>query len=249
MVTFPDLVFSDLDSVRDLGQFLARARSINDDGVLLQHVGSALATYVPLLTVGELGLSLTSKNDDAATESEPAQDTLLIMGMRVSGLAGTLTGFSTETATGTRAGQPSSGVYAIGDITDRTARAQESPDKTVLIPAPPAQRPAVWASRVPPRSGWEVVADIPSETLEQDASAAITAVAEALPASPGGAVVLTVRERIWASDSTTKEIPLGAAVALKTLGFLSPEEPVRHARAGLWQRLSTSRGHVLVYRR
>ena len=52
----------------------------------------------------------------------------------------------------------------------------------------------------------------------------------------------------WITKAAGGHYP-DAAVALKTLGFLSPEEPVRHARAGLWQRLSTSRGHVLVYRR
>ncbi|MGY5318882.1 hypothetical protein ACXA45_06530 [Neomicrococcus lactis] len=234
---FPNLEFIDSESVRDLGQFLARARSINDDGVILQTVGTALATYVPLLSVGNFGLQLLGKNDDAASAGEQPTDAMLLLGMRVSRLA--------------RDHESQIGVYSIGDITDRTARLDDpvSAGAAPVIPAPPAEKVASWARHVPPRSGWELVAEFSSEEIEEHASQAIEAVAKALPANPGGAVVQTVRERIWTSRLEQTSLALGAAIAMKTLGFLTPGEPVRHTRTGAWQRLSASKGHVLVFAR
>ena len=237
-MSFPDLQFTDSESLRDLGQFLARARSINDDGVLLQTAGAALAVYVPLLEVGELGLPLSGNYDDAAPDRDQPADALLILGMRVSRLAAQYAG--------------NVGVFNIGDVTDRTAHLADtsiSTSESLLIPAPPAERPAKWSRLVPPRSGWELQAEISAEEMENYAASAIAAVAEALPENPGGAVVLTVRSRIWASLMESNGLPLGTAVALKTLGFLTPGEAVRRTAVGRWNRLSTRKGHVLVYQR
>jgi hypothetical protein len=69
----------------------------------------------------------------------------------------------------------------------------------------------------------------------------------AVPEAVGGHLVTQVRVAVWG-----RELPMlpgvaaGAAYAADALGFLEAQEPVAVRTAGLWWRLSTSRGHVLV---
>lgn len=49
------LVFDDYTSVTDLANFISRAKTVEDDAVLLMARGAALAVYVPVLVPADLG--------------------------------------------------------------------------------------------------------------------------------------------------------------------------------------------------
>lgn len=104
-----------------------------------------------------------------------------------------------------------------------------------------------WAGISPPRSGWADAGSLPASTLAARAQWGITAVAESIPQNPGEDAVRTVRAAVWgAPDESLQGLPLGVAFAAFTLGFIVGDE-VAHARsAGVWTRLSLSRGHIIV---
>ncbi|WP_309079854.1 hypothetical protein [Zhihengliuella sp.] len=137
-------------------------------------------------------------------------------------------------------------VFPLGAVTDRLARM--SPLDTVLQ-LPPAETPASWAGVLPPIGSWEDLGEYDAEALRAVAESGMRAVAEALPANSGRPVVASVRSRVWAAPCELKpvpELPAGAAFAAQTLGFLPPAGPVKVLRSGLWHRLSTAAGQVLV---
>ncbi len=75
----------------------------------------------------------------------------------------------------------------------------------------------------------------------------ITTVAEALPQNPGEDAVRAVRASVWGvPDEDLGGLPLGAAFAAFTLGFIVGEEEAPVRTSGPWTRVSLLRGHVIV---
>lgn len=112
----------------------------------------------------------------------------------------------------------------------------ELPDTTVTV---------AWAGVLPPHAGWEPVGVIDAASLSLAAEQGVTRIAEALPEQPGEAVVRTVRASVWGME-IVPGLPASAAFAAEALGFLRDEAHVRLSRTLTWNRLSTSRGHVMV---
>jgi hypothetical protein len=130
-------------------------------------------------------------------------------------------------------------------LSDRLAAS--APDDLEL-PIPPTRAvDAGWAGISPPRSGWELRTALDPADLSRAARAGIDEIAMAVPEAVGGHLVTQVRAAVWGRDlPTLAGVAAGAAYAADALGFLEQHEPVSVRTAGLWWRLSTSRGHVLV---
>jgi hypothetical protein len=130
-------------------------------------------------------------------------------------------------------------------LSDRLAAS--APDDLEL-PIPPTRAvDAGWAGISPPRSGWELRTALDPADLSRAARAGIDEIAMAVPEAVGGHLVTQVRAAVWGRDlPTLAGVAAGAAYAADALGFLELQEPVAVRTAGLWWRLSTSRGHVLV---
>lgn len=215
---YKTLPLADADTMSDLRTFLTRARTIEDGQVRLQAVRTALAVYVPVLA------------QDAIAAATPT-----VLGLRVAQLA-------TSEADGFEA------VYELGALTDRLARADES---ETTLPLPPAESRAAWAGITPPLTGWEELGQYDDDELRGQAESGMRSVAEAVPASVGRPVLATVRGRIWSAAVTGTgprdvELPLGAAFAAHTLGFLRPGGSSRIFGQGRWLRLSSAGGHTLI---
>ncbi|MDN6201718.1 MAG: hypothetical protein L0I99_05910 [Micrococcaceae bacterium] len=212
------LLFADADTMTDLRTFLTRARTVEDGQVRLQAVGTALAVYVPVLA------------QEAIAAATPT-----VLGLRVARLA-------SPEADGFEA------VHELGALTDRLARVDEFETTLAL---PPAESRAAWAGITPPLAGWEELGAYADDELRAQAETGMRSVAEAVPASVGRPVLDTVRGRIWSAPVTGTgphdvELPLGAAIAAHTLGFLRPGGPSRVFRQGRWLRLSSAGGHTLI---
>ncbi|WES65271.1 hypothetical protein P0L94_04170 [Microbacter sp. GSS18] len=125
-------------------------------------------------------------------------------------------------------------------------RADDDPAAVVL---PEASVSAGWAGVAPPKAGWEPAGMVASSLLAERAQHGVSAVAEAMPDSPGEDVVRQVRASIWgAPDAALDDLPLGAAFAAYALGFLAGDESARVLTAASWTRITLQRGHVLVRR-
>ncbi|WP_417220944.1 hypothetical protein [Arthrobacter sp.] len=214
----PDaLQLADPETMSDLRTFLARARTVEDGQARLQVVGAALAIYVPVLAQEAIGSTVPT-----------------VLGLRVAKLAD-------ATADGLVA------VYELGALTDRLARAGEM---DTALPLPPAESRAAWAGITPPLSGWEARGEYDDGALSAEAEAGMHAVAEALPPNAGRPVLDTVRGRIWSAPCQNGpadvDLPLGAAFAAESLGFLRPGARSQLFGQGRWLRLSSSGGHTLV---
>lgn len=214
----PDaLQLADPETMSDLRTFLARARTVEDGQARLQVVGAALAVYVPVLAQEAIGSTVPT-----------------VLGLRVAKL-------SSSTADGFVA------VYELGALTDRLARVG---DADTSLPLPPAESRAAWAGITPPLAGWETLGEYDDDALAAEAEAGMHAVAEALPPNAGRPVLETVRGRIWSAacqaGADDVNLPLGAAFAAESLGFLRPGARSRLYGQGRWQRLTSSGGHTLV---
>ncbi len=111
-----------------------------------------------------------------------------------------------------------------------------------------------WAGVTPPKSGWLFLGEATASAFENAAREGINAVATAIPAGTGEQLVQKVRTEVWGEPVADLApelglVPSGAAFAGVSLGFFTPDEPVRLFETGAWLRLSTSRGHILVRRR
>lgn len=131
----------------------------------------------------------------------------------------------------------------ISAVLDRLARAGEN---DVELPLPPVTVTESWAGVGAPRTGWEPVATLPDAELRRAAEAGITEIAAIIPDKPGALIVNNARATVWGRELPgAAGLPLGAAFAALTLGFLADGEQQLY-RAGRWFRLSGSRGHVLA---
>lgn len=115
----------------------------------------------------------------------------------------------------------------------------------LMLELPDTSVTAAWAGVLPPVSGWEPAGVIDGPSLTAVANQGIERVAEALPESPGDAVVRKVRESVWGAE-IAPGVPAAAAFAAEVMGFLTEESSVRVARSMTWMRFDTSRGQVLV---
>jgi hypothetical protein len=128
-------------------------------------------------------------------------------------------------------------------VLDRLARAGEH---DVELPLPPVTVTESWAGVGAPRTGWEFVGALPDPALRLAAEAGITDVAAIMPDKPGALIVNNARAAVWGRELPgAAGLPLGAAFAALTLGFLADGEQQLY-RSGRWFRLSGTRGHVLA---
>ena len=131
----------------------------------------------------------------------------------------------------------------ISAVLDRLARAGEN---DVELPLPPVTVTESWAGVGAPRTGWEAVATLQDAALRRSAEAGITEIAAIIPDKPGALIVNNARAAVWGRELPgAGGLPLGAAFAALTLGFLADGEQQLY-RAGRWFRLSGARGHVLA---
>jgi hypothetical protein len=112
---------------------------------------------------------------------------------------------------------------------------------------PPMVVQSPLGAMTPPRGGWETVGSLEASVLVDAARAGIAEVARGAAAGVGGAAVTDLRHRVWSRlTETVPPVPMGAAFAAYTLGFLEPAGRCAVAAHGRWTRLSSPHGHVLV---
>lgn len=122
-----------------------------------------------------------------------------------------------------------------------------SDDSAAQLQLPDTALSPAWAGVSPPRAGWRQTANIAASVLASRAQWGIAAVAEALPQNPGEDAVRAVRATVWGPpDDALAGLPLGAAFAAFTLGFIVGEENAAVRTSGAWTRVSLRRGHVIV---
>lgn len=129
-------------------------------------------------------------------------------------------------------------------MADRFARLRGS----VQVPVPPGSATeATWAGISPPRSGWQAVGAASPDLLLAAVRQGVEEVTAGAPEGAGAAAVARLRALVWGRELPGVEgVPAGAAYAAQALGFVGPDEPVALHAAGVWRRLTTSRGHVLA---
>lgn len=110
---------------------------------------------------------------------------------------------------------------------------------------PEAEITAAWAGVLPPVSGWRAVAAIDAASLAAVAAEGMRRIAEALPDSPGDAVVRRVRREVWGAEMAPG-LPAAAAFAVEAMGFLGGDGPARLSETSTWRRIATSLGEVVV---
>ncbi|GAA3586830.1 hypothetical protein GCM10022198_07980 [Klugiella xanthotipulae] len=167
---------------------------------------------------------------------------------------------------GIRAGEVSDSVVSVRAVLDRLARTSgpwgegqgdDGGDGGIRVPLPVVPATASWAGVTPPRGGWEHVGSISEVDLRVAAEAGIAEVATAIPGGMGEILVRKARSEVWGRPLPQHPaLPAGAAFAAESLGFIPPALPGSlvgavggHAEvftSGAWQRVSLSRGHVVV---
>lgn len=203
----------------DLATYVARARRLDPGGAMrLVASGQSLAAYVSPVH-GSGGPT--------------------VLGLRVLALA--------EPA------DVDTTVY-LAAVTDRLARVAPGGSPTadvVPLALPPVQvSDAGWAGMSPPRGGWEPVGALTRATLDAAARQGAAQIAAGAPEGSGASAVARLRALVWAREVPgVPGLPAGAAFVAEALGFLraaSEPDDVALLAHGVWRRLSTSRGHVLV---
>jgi len=211
----------DSRSLGDLQVFLSRAGRVDDGSVRLVAGSGVLAVYVAVFYPAGL-------LDESPT----------ILGLRTFALTDR-DAFDV--------------VVPVRSLLDRLSRLQSAlvdPSAPVNVGLPMQVNTVTWAAISPPRGGWVNVAEFSSKTLDSVARAGIDEIATAIPEGAGEQIVHRVRSEVWSRPIDGLEyVPAGAGFAALSLGFLDDGEPARIYETGLWTRLSTLRGHVLVKRR
>ncbi len=108
-----------------------------------------------------------------------------------------------------------------------------------------------WAGVLPPRSGWQQLAEAPAESVVRAVAggvAAFRAQTEQLaPQDRSRAVLDRIAAEVWARP-VLAGVPLRAAHAAHALGFLVPRGVVVAHRSSGWLRLDGTHGSVAVRR-
>ncbi|WP_431680880.1 hypothetical protein [Kitasatospora sp. KL5] len=126
--------------------------------------------------------------------------------------------------------------------------AVDTENGTVTVPAP-VTGPA-WGL-LPPRTGWELVAEPPAFEVLPEVTAAVGEFrrrSEAVPEHHRSRQVLdALADEIWSRPlGAVPGLPLRAAHAAHVIGFLRPAVPLTVHRAGGWLRLSAPAGSIAV---
>lgn len=133
-------------------------------------------------------------------------------------------------------------------------RAAYRPSGTTFA-VPPTGALAPWAAIIPPRSGWELMGEVPADELAEVGESGVAEVTEAVAAR--GAAAGFAKAEVWSRlvtfhrdgarpDDAGIELRAGGALAAFGLGFLRPGSMVRVLRCRPWVRLTAPGGHVLM---
>lgn len=168
-----------------------------------------------------------------------------VLAMTAAALAPRGLGDATPTVLGMRALSVDPDLICDLVVTASSLRLDEEDSRAVVLPETAVS--AAWSGIAPPRTGWAAVEGIEAATLAEKAHGGMARVARAVPTDAGEEAVRAVRATIWgAPEPELGDLPLGAAFAAVSFGFISGEETVRVFTAPRWTRLSLRRGHVLV---
>jgi hypothetical protein len=209
-------------AVGDLHVFLGRAARVDEGSVRLIGGAGVLAVYVSVLHPAGL-------MDQSPT----------VLGLRTFALASKDT-FDAVVPVRSLLGRVESAVEAAAD----------SFGEPVTVSLPMSVNTVTWAAITPPRGGWVSIDSVPSEVLEAAARDGIEEVAQAIPSGVGEAIVHKVRTEVWGRPLDEPDyLPAGAGFAAVSLGFLGDDDTASVYESGVWTRITTKRGHVLVKRR
>lgn len=133
------------------------------------------------------------------------------------------------------------------DLVVEASALSAAPGEPSALQLPETALSPSWAGIAPPRSGWTRRDDIEASALAAKAQGGIARVADSVPTDAGEDVVRAVRAAVWgAPDDELGGLPLGAAFAALSMGFISGSESARVYVSGPWTRVTLERGHVLV---
>ncbi|WP_374312636.1 hypothetical protein [Microbacterium sp.] len=133
------------------------------------------------------------------------------------------------------------------DLVVEASALSAAPDDATAVQLPDTALSPAWAGIAPPRSGWTPQDGIEASVLAAQAQGGIARVADAVPTDAGEDVVRAIRATVWgAPDDELAGLPLGAAFAALSMGFISGAETARVFSSGPWTRISLARGHVVV---
>lgn len=221
-MSVPSLPLADVESLQDLGSYVARARRLDAEGaVRLQAVGGVLAAWVCVLP----GHGLLGEG--------------LVLGLRTMPL---------DTAAGP---VELDTTVPLAAVTDRMARRAATGEVGARLPVPPTTVSPPWTALSPPRSGWEPVGEVPVAALRRTAREGVEAVGRGTPPGAGAHAVAALRQRVWEApvqedgSPAARLLPAGAGFAADALGFLGPRDGLVH-RCGPWTRLTLPAGYVLT---
>ncbi|PJJ63507.1 hypothetical protein [Compostimonas suwonensis] len=234
--------FSLVDSLAlgDLQVYLSRAGRIEDGSVRLIAGSGVLAAYSAVLyprglldsTPTVLGLRTFALAQSADFDAVVPMRSLFDRLARLEASVQTVSAQTTPAP----------------DAATRDAAAAGS--GPVVVQLPHEVSTVTWAGISPPKGGWHPVGEIASSVLDSVARESIDEVAAAVPTGTGEQLVQRVRAEVWGRPIPGFEyVPAGAAFSHLSLGFLSPDEPVKLYETGPWTRLTTVRGHTLVRRK
>lgn len=221
-MSLDSLPLADVESLQDLATFVGRARRLDADGaVRLQAVGGVLAAWVCVLP----GQGLLGQG--------------LVLGLRTMPLDPGAGPLEVDTT------------VPLAAVADRLARRAATGDVGTALPVPPTTVSPPWTALSPPRSGWELVGEVPVAALRRAAAEGVEEVGRGTPPGAGAQAVATLRHRVWSapvgedSGPAARRLPAGAGFAADALGFLGERDGVVH-RAGPWARLTLPAGYVLT---
>lgn len=122
--------------------------------------------------------------------------------------------------------------------------------ESVAVPSP-VTGPA-WAGVLPPRGGWEQLAQVPHGELRSTASAVVAEFRERSERLAGEErtreALDAIAEEVWSRPLRGTPLPLRAVHAAHALGFLRARDaaPATVLRCGVWLRLGTPLASVAV---
>ncbi|MGW1994143.1 hypothetical protein [Embleya sp. NPDC001921] len=118
------------------------------------------------------------------------------------------------------------------------------------VSLPPSVTGPGWAGLLPPRTGWERVAELAVLDLAREVAAGVAEFRARTESGPPRAELDRIAADIWTRPMTGR-LPLRAAHAAQSFGFLGPPDPEGRAAVlacGAWLRLEARYGSVSVRR-
>jgi hypothetical protein len=139
------------------------------------------------------------------------------------------------------------------DTTVSARRLLEAVDRTPVQPVvlPAAVPGPSWAGLLPPRSGWEALAVVPTGAVHDAVRVGVEAfqrrVDQIPPDDRTTAALTVVAEEVWGRP-VVSGVPLRAAHAAELLGMLGRDGEVTAYTSGPWLRLACGGGSVALRR-